>query len=407
MKGNENMAKKITRTAALFLSLATTGIMAMVWYLNGVLPDRFYLSEGSEFSCHPYEHLTAECLGQSLSSEREIRLFGVIPVKTATVTEVSTRYLVPCGTPFGLKLLAQGVIVVGFTPIETQSGTYSPAERDGLEVGDTIVAVNQTEISSFEELKEEVAACKGEALTMTVYRDDEQKQVTILPQKELSTESYQIGVWGRDSSAGIGTITFYDHVTGEFGGLGHGVCDADTGTLLPFQSGEVVPVAILDVKKGEAGAPGELQGTFTTRRASGKLEKNTDTGVYGTLNSCPVTDAEPIPVAASYEITEGAATLITTVENDGPKEYEVNIEKVNYGGTGKKDMVIQVTDPELMERTGGIVQGMSGSVLIQNGKIIGAVTHVFVNDPTRGYGIFIENMLQNLSDENEWHAAGF
>ena len=407
MKGNENMAKKITRTAALFLSLATTGIMAMVWYLNGVLPDRFYLSEGSEFSCHPYEHLTAECLGQSLSSEREIRLFGVIPVKTATVTEVSTRYLVPCGTPFGLKLLAQGVIVVGFTPIETQSGTYSPAERDGLEVGDTIVAVNQTEISSFEELKEEVAACKGEALTMTVYRDDEQKQVTILPQKELSTESYQIGVWGRDSSAGIGTITFYDPVTGAFGGLGHGVCDADTGTLLPFQSGEVVPVAILDVKKGEAGAPGELQGTFTTRRASGKLEKNTDTGVYGTLNSCPVTDAEPIPVAASYEITEGAATLITTVENDGPKEYEVNIEKVNYGGTGKKDMVIQVTDPELMERTGGIVQGMSGSVLIQNGKIIGAVTHVFVNDPTRGYGIFIENMLQNLSDENEWHAAGF
>ena len=407
MKGNENMAKKITRTAALFLSLATTGIMAMVWYLNGVLPDRFYLSEGSEFSCHPYEHLTAECLGQSLSSEREIRLFGVIPVKTATVTEVSTRYLVPCGTPFGLKLLAQGVIVVGFTPIETQSGTYSPAERDGLEVGDTIVAVNQTEISSFEELKEEVAACKGEALTMTVYRDDEQKQVTILPQKELSTESYQIGVWGRDSSAGIGTITFSDPVTGAFGGVGHGVCDADTGTLLPFQSGEVVPVAILDVKKGEAGAPGELQGTFTTRRASGKLEKNTDTGVYGTLNSCPVTDAEPIPVAASYEITEGAATLITTVENDGPKEYEVNIEKVNYGGTGKKDMVIQVTDPELMERTGGIVQGMSGSVLIQNGKIIGAVTHVFVNDPTRGYGIFIENMLQNLSDENEWHAAGF
>ncbi len=407
MKGNEKMAKKITRTAALFLSLATVGIMGVVWYLNGVLPDRFYLSEGSEFSCHPYEHLTAECAGQPLSSEREIRLFGVIPVKTATVTEVSTRYLVPCGTPFGLKLLAEGVVVVSFTPIETESGAYSPAQRDGLEVGDTITAVNGTAISSFEELKSQVASSEGQALVFTVMRENEEENVTVLPQKEISTESYRIGVWGRDSSAGIGTITFYDPLTGAFGGLGHGVCDADTGTLLPFKSGEVVPVTILDVKKGEAGSPGELQGTFTTRRASGELEKNTNTGVYGTLNSCPVENVEPIPVAASYEITEGAATLITTVENDGPKAYEVNIEKVNYGGTGKKDMVIQVTDPELIARTGGIVQGMSGSVLIQNGKIIGAVTHVFVNDPTRGYGIFIENMLGNLSDENEWHASGF
>ena len=196
----------------------------------------------------------------------------------------------------------------------------------------------------------------------------------------------------RDSSAGIGTITYYDPQTAQFGGLGHPICDVDTGEIMPLLSGQVVKVVINDVVKGTSGDPGELKGSFASSKDSGTITSNDETGVFGTLYSNPSQNAA-LPVALKQEITEGAAKIYTTVSGTTPQEYDIEIEKIDISDTGKtKNMIIKVTDPNLLEKTGGIVQGMSGSPIIQNGKLVGAVTHVLVNDPQRGYGIFIENM---------------
>ena len=216
----------------------------------------------------------------------------------------------------------------------------------------------------------------------------------VVPVKAASDEVYRCGIWVRDSSAGIGTVTFYDPSTGVFGGLGHAVCDVDTGGVMPLAEGQVVPVSIHGVQKGEAGTPGELQGSFLTTLSCGELRKNTETGVYGVLNRNPAAGREAIPICLRQEVKEGPVQILTTISGTEPALYDAVIEKVSLGDhTPTKNLILRITDPELLSKTGGIVQGMSGSPILQDGKLAGAVTHVFVNDPTRGYGIFAENML--------------
>jgi stage IV sporulation protein B len=213
-----------------------------------------------------------------------------------------------------------------------------------------------------------------------------------LPIFSTSENKYKTGVWIRDSGAGIGTLTFIIPETGEFGGLGHGICDGETGELIPMSRGTVLDVKISSVKRGVAGTPGELKGYFGTQKL-GALTENTDCGVYGKLTQIPGQCSRRISIGTRDELCEGSASVVCTTDGGEPREYKIDITHIKRDAVGSKCFVIEITDPELIERTGGIVQGMSGSPIIQNGKLVGAVTHVLINDPTTGYGIFIENML--------------
>lgn len=396
--------RKVIQTATLFVFLAVSAVMGYVTYLNFEIPDRFYVSSPDDFSMTQYEQIEVADSGSSdqeagtnfsISREADLRLLGVIPVKSTYLNQVGETYVVPCGTPFGLKMLTDGVVIVGLNPVETFTGTAYPADAAGLEQGDIILSVDGEKVASNKELTMLVRESGGEPMDFQVKRDGQELQCTVTPVKSVSDEEYRCGIWVRDSSAGIGTMTFYDPATGIFGGLGHAVCDVDTGEPMPLSSGEVVPAYISGVKKGEKGAPGELQGSFLSSVPSGMLYLNNETGVYGTLGSSP-SQNEAIPLCFRQDVEEGPAQVLVTVDGQGPRLYDIVIEEVNLGdNTPTKNMVLHVTDPELLEATGGIVQGMSGSPVIQNGRLAGAVTHVFVNDPTRGYGIFAENMLDN------------
>ena len=409
--------RKVIQTTTLFVSIFTIFIMSFVTYLNQDIPDSFYVYGNQQFRIYQHSQVKVEEIGNDKEVRAEantsatkavnLKLLGVIPVKTTYLHQAEERYAVPCGTPFGLKMLTAGVVVVGLTPIDTETGSAYPAKNAGVEKGDIILSVDGHNVSSFNELSQRINDTKGKEATICLIRDGQEMSVSITPVKSLTDGAYKCGIWVRDSSAGIGTVTLYDPVTGDFGGLGHAVCDIDTGEPLPLSSGEVVPVTILDVVKGTAGTPGELRGTFLSHSVVGELYTNNETGVYGQLKSKPV-ENDPIPICLKQDVETGPAQIYTTISGTKPKVYDIEIEKVNLNDhSPTKNMVVKITDPELLEATGGIVQGMSGSPIIQNGKLVGAVTHVFVNDPQRGYGIFAENMIENFADLASGEAAGF
>ncbi|MGI5895240.1 MAG: SpoIVB peptidase [Candidatus Merdivicinus sp.] len=399
--------RKAIQTLTLFTAIVVTAVMGFVAYLNFEIPDRFYVSDAESFQLYPYRQITstipqnAEVQAGSarfLSRETELELLGLIPVKSTWLEEVEERYVVPCGTPFGLKMLTDGVVIVGINPVETYTGTVYPADEAGLQKGDVILTVNGTAVHSNKELTACVRESGGKPMQFRIRRGDSEQTAEVQAVKSVSDEQYRCGIWVRDSSAGIGTVTFYDPATGIFGGLGHAVCDVDTGEPMPLASGEVVPVFITGAEKGEPGEPGELQGSFVSSVPSGNLAINNETGIYGYLYHNP-SRMEAVPLLFRQEIEEGPVQILATIQGDTPQYYDAEIEKVNLGDhTPTKNMILHITDPELLEATGGIVQGMSGSPILQDGKLAGAVTHVFVNDPTRGYGIFAENMLDNCEN---------
>ena len=391
------MMRKIVRKAVLAISAAAILLLGTVGWLSESLPDTFYVSDPAVFSLPRYEMLSVEqetVLPASkgdiaLAGQAELKLGGVVPVKTVSLQKTQRRYLVPCGTPFGLKMTTEGVLVVGLSPVETNSGTVCPAQTAGIQKGDIITAANGQQLTSFQQLAQQVSA--GEPVELSVNREGATFSLSVVPVLSASG-SYQCGIWGRDSSAGIGTVTFYDPATGMFGGLGHGVCDADTGSLMPLAEGDILPASILDVVPGTVGTPGELRGTFSSGFSIGTMLKNTSCGVFGLMRLSPSSN-EPMEVGQKQEVFSGPAQILVTTIGEKPVLYDIEIEKVNYSDTPTRNMILRVTDSDLLAVTGGIVQGMSGSPILQNGKLIGAVTHVLVNDPTRGYGIFIENML--------------
>ncbi|MBD5081469.1 MAG: SpoIVB peptidase [Ruminococcaceae bacterium] len=366
------------------------------------LPDNFFREKlyGESFSINPYPSVIAKPEGGALAavSENErtqkmtLMLYGIFPIKDITVSKVDAPSLIPSGEPFGLKMLTDGVIVTDYGSVETPLGSLSPAKESGLQVGDIIVKVNNREINTGDELTKAVQK-DGKEIKLTVIRKGETITLTVTPKQSRTDGLYKLGIWTRDSCAGIGTLTYYDPSNNSFGGLGHSVCDSDTGELLPLLSGEKVPVCINSVVKGVNGSPGELCGSFMSSTSSGSILLNTDCGVFGFSDKLPKNSS--IPLGFKQDIEIGDAEIMTTVEGMTPKSYSITIEKVNYNSESSvKNMVIRITDKELLSKTGGIVQGMSGSPIIQNGRIVGAVTHVFVNDVTRGYGIFAENMYE-------------
>ncbi len=307
------------------------------------------------------------------------------------------RTVIPLGKAVGIKLFSDGVLVVGLSPVETEEGSSYPGRDCGLKTGDVITHINGGEVDTIEEVQALVAQCEDEPLTIQAVRGQRQLQLTAAA-VENSQGVWQLGVWLRDSMAGIGTMTFYDPASGVFGALGHGVNDVDTSMLMPLESGSIMPASVSEVKKGASGTPGELHGQFDLTRDLGTLYANTNLGIFGQMPRETVGDAvEPVEVAARDQVTVGPATIWSNIRGDEVEEFAIEITHLYPEGDGTRSMMIQVTDPGLLEATGGIVQGMSGSPILQNGRLVGAVTHVLVNDPTRGYGILAENMLRQAT----------
>jgi len=295
------------------------------------------------------------------------------------------------GMPFGIKIYTDGVLVVGFSPVDCNEGSPTPASDAGLTVGDVIKEANGTKITSAAQFAVAVNACGGNLLIKYV-RHGKEYAANITPSVSKKDGKMKTGMWLRDSTAGIGTVTFTVPETNEFAGLGHGVCDAETGELVSLTRGTAAEARISGVKRGTSGAPGELRGYFTGRD-TGCITKNTPHGVFGKFDSeksCTLFDG-PICIASKSEVTTGSADIYSTLDGCEPSVYKIHILNLPKDGT---NFEIEVCDASLLEKTGGIVQGMSGSPIIQNGKLVGAVTHVLISDPTKGYGIFIEDMLE-------------
>ncbi len=297
------------------------------------------------------------------------------------------------GMPFGVKFYSQGIIIVGFTEIETETGIETPALDAGLQINDIITHVNGNEVGTVSDLVGIIENANDE-IAVTYIRNGDENTVSFLPSISKEDGKRKTGMWIRDTTAGIGTVTFILPETGAFAGLGHGICDAETGELLEMKRGTVVDVMISGVSKGVAGTPGELKGYFTSDK-SGVLLGNTLCGVYGVLASIP-RDKVPetsVQIAKQDEVHTGEAYIWCTLVDNQPHKYSINITEIRHSDKDNRSFSIKVTDQALIEKTGGIVQGMSGSPIMQDGKLVGAVTHVLVNNPTEGYGIFIENMI--------------
>ena len=300
--------------------------------------------------------------------------------------------LLPGGMPFGVKFSTEGVLVVGFCDVDAEGGSINPAYAAGLRMRDVITAVNGKQIADAAQFGSMVADAGASQLTLTYKRAGTSHSATLTPAKSISENRYKTGLWVRDSGAGIGTVTFIEPQTGAFGGLGHGICDQESGALVGMTRGVVSDVTISGVQKGVAGKPGELKGYFGTTK-TGTLLQNTDCGVFGIFSQKPINKQSALPLAHRHEIKDGEAHILCTLDGAGPCKYAIRISDIDKSASGSKCFTVKVTDPALIAKTGGIVQGMSGSPIIQNGKLVGAVTHVLINDPTTGYGIFIENML--------------
>ncbi|MDQ2086635.1 SpoIVB peptidase [Herbivorax sp. ANBcel31] len=334
-----------------------------------------------------------------------MRLFGFIPLKTMQVDVVPNREVIACGNTIGVKINVEGLLVLALSDFDTLDGkSVLPAKEAGIKPGDLIVEVNRKPVDSISGLIEYLDKSNGKNIHVKYKRGNSYHNTKISPAMSLENRKYQLGMWLRDSTAGIGTLTFYDPETGGFGALGHGITDIDTGILMPLDEGEIVESSILAVKKGRQGEPGELKGILIEDRDElGRINKNCEQGIYGTLNKNIYNDFSNklYSIGLKNEIKTGSASIMSNIDGKSVEKYDIEIQKISGRNTsGSKGMIIKVTDNRLLETTGGIVQGMSGSPILQNGKLVGAVTHVLINDPTKGYGIFIESMIKNMDSLN-------
>lgn len=398
------MPKQRIRRGLLALLLCLLVLCGGVWgLLTTALPDTFYTTgETAELqiasmpwvrvSSAQKEVAQAGRAQADTSQNVTLALFGTIPLKTVRTVSVESRNVQVCGCPFGVKMFSDGALVVAFSDQYTRLGTENPAKEAGLKLGDLIVSAGGHAVRSNEELTQAITAANGTPISVVYLRDGVQHTTTLTPVQDAATGAYRAGLWVRDSSAGIGTMTFLDPANGTFAGLGHAISDTDTGADITLLSGEIVPVVVTGCVKGTAGSPGELRGEFSAATA-GTVLANDTTGVYGRYTAA--TMGQSCLVRQPQEIALGDAEIWTTISGSTPKAYSVRIERVNMtSGDPNRNLLLKVTDPELLAATGGIVQGMSGSPIVQDGCLVGAVTHVLVNDPTRGYGIFATTMLE-------------
>lgn len=390
------MFKKILKYFSIIT--APIAILALIAYLSVLkLPEKIYVNDSMQVSdISVYNQGVLNTVKMS-KDKVNIDFLGLIPIKSVSVQKLDDIKLYPGGTSVGIKLSTEGVLVVGFSDVETRGGTESsPAKMAGLQLGDVLLKVNGKEIQGAKQLGLLIKENNNNLVNVEFIRQGCKFNKDIELVKE--GEAYKLGLWVRDSTAGIGTLTFYDANSKTFGALGHPITDGDTNTTFTIKDGDLLSASILSVRKGEKGVPGELRGLFVNERSTiGKISINATSGIFGSTTKDLINPKfrEPMSIGLRNEVKEGPATIISTVGDEGPKEYSIEIVKLlQQDKSGPKSMIIKVTDEELLSKTGGIVQGMSGSPIIQNNKIVGAVTHVLINKPDIGYGIYIEWMLE-------------
>ena len=336
------------------------------------------------------------------SSELQLKLLGLIPVKNYDINVVNRPKVIAGGNAIGVRLNTKGVLVVAVTDVIDQNGKrHSPAKDAGLRVGDNIININGVKVLDAQHVVEMLNDIEENEVEIVVQRNKTEFETRTQPIKSIQDNCYRLGIWVRDKTSGIGTLTFLDNETKEFGALGHGITDMDTGDLLTVDKGNIMNAKIAKIEQGKRGTPGEIRGVFyETDNVLGSINKNTSYGIYGDINEeyFETLNDNSISIGFKEEVKEGKAHILTTVEEGNTEKFEIEIIKASpQSKADQKSMVIRVTDEKLLNKTGGIVQGMSGSPIIQDDRLIGAVTHVFVNDPTKGYGIYIEWMMEQTN----------
>lgn len=420
------MKKKIKIFASV-ININILIIMMHLIYLNITLPNNYNYISGSNININGKKYITIDIKNKKINTseiptsnfnfcktnfaeqpyaneendnsniynhsnfEAYVKAYSIFPIKQVDICSVEPIEVYPCGTPFGIKMFTKGVMVVGLGEVDKG---ITPSKDAGLRLGDMILSIDDVPIYNNNDIVDVINKAKGNDVFIKVKRNDTEHTFKLTPQKSSIQNAYKAGMWVRNSTAGIGTLTFYTD-TGYFAGLGHPVCDIDTGQIMPLLSGEIINVKINGINKGKSGYPGELKGIFSEEKNIGLLMQNTSTGIYGRLTDFGfIKKQKKMPVAMSQDIEEGPAKILSTIDGSTPEYFDVVIDKINYNNINPcKNMVIKIVDKKLITKTGGIVQGMSGSPIIQNGKMVGAITHVFVNQPLKGYGIFAENML--------------
>lgn len=411
------MKKKNLLIAFLFIFLII--IYVYICAIENI-PDRSILFRGEQLSYKKIFGITLETkenkhkavLTSTSSVENEeigtkqvqVKLFNTFNVKDINISVIERTKVIPIGQVSGLKLYTSGVLVVGMSEIKgIDNEKHKPYENSGIQEGDTIVEIEQKEITDTNDLIETVNNSNGEELKIKYLRGEQTLECSITPVKTGKKE-YKLGLWVRDSAAGIGTMTYYEPSTGNFAALGHGLTDIDTGNLLNISNGEFITTKVLSIIKGKNGNPGKIQGSISEQSKIGTINKNSIFGIYGSIDDISKVKMDMennVDVAIRNEIQLGEAKLLCSLDGEKIEEYSIQIEKIYLNNDyDNKSMFIKVTDNRLIEKTGGIIQGMSGSPVIQNGKFIGAVTNVLVNDPTKGYVVFGDIMIKEMRSVN-------
>lgn len=335
--------------------------------------------------------------GEQENYVASLKLFGIIPYKEVAIRVVEEQMVIPMGITVGIYVETDGILVIDTGSFENYMGEKCAPVEGILRQGDYILAVNGEAVSRKRDFIEKIEESKGASLELEIRRQEQQLTVSVTPQQNASGD-YKLGVWVRDSAQGVGTLTYAD-LDGNYGALGHGIADTDTGVLMEMDRGELYRSQVVAIEKGQSGHPGEITGMihYVHDNIIGTLEENTSLGVFGVMESSALAEQgiwHPVEVAYRSEIHTGEAQILSNITGE-LKTYDIRIDNININSNDNKGLMITVTDPELLDITGGIVQGMSGSPILQDGKLIGAVTHVLVRDSTKGYGIFIENMLEH------------
>lgn len=354
-------------------------------------------ASGNEVIPVSLNHPLVFCANETSSYQMEVRLFGVLPLKQVEVQVIEDMEVIPAGMPIGIYVKTEGVLVIDTGEFTGCDGIrYSPA-GGLLKSGDYILKINGTAVTGKKMFMKALQETEGGALLLTIRRGGEVFDVKTVPIEDQSG-TYKIGIWIRDNAQGVGTLTYIDE-NGGFGALGHGINDMDTSTLMELEKGTLYHAEILDIRKGEAGSPGELTGMidYGEDHILGTICQNNEKGIFGICGDTLEKEAfyQPIPIGLRQEATKGAAKILCSLDGKSPQLYDIQITDIVYNKEHvNRELVLKITDPALIEKTGGIIQGMSGAPIIQNGRLIGAVTHVFVQDATKGYGIFVEEMLE-------------
>ncbi len=390
--------KKAIRILTACTAGVCTFLFALILFGNAALPDEMLSYNSGDTSFYGVYGCAEASKTRTVNSQtgggsEELRLFGAVPVKTVSVTHANRQTVLVSGEVFGIKLYTDGVIVVGTQSVDSGGKRVDPAEDSGIRVGDIIVSINGIPMFSSTDVKEELNDNNGADYKINIKRDGRYHTFTLTPAYSEREGCYKAGMWVRDSTAGIGTVTFYNPQQGTFASLGHQINDVDTNALVPLLEGEAVRAEITGVQKAQAGATGSLTCDFK-EETIGQLVENCPCGLYGAYAQTG-DYVQKYEIAPRTAVHRGKAQIISTVEAGKPQRYEVEITRVKYrGDEEQKDIVLRITDPVLLNKTGGIVQGMSGSPLIQDGKLVGALTHVVVNHPEKGYAVFAETMLK-------------